>query len=138
MNKLWIPLGLLLLIALPMGCSKGGDDSGSQAGGTAATSSPGAITPEQALETFKQRCSTCHGDNGTGTGPGSATLNPKPRNFHDKTWQASVTDQQIENTIKVGGAAVGKSPAMPAQPDLASKPEVLAGLRNLIRNFGKN
>jgi len=136
MNKLWIPLALLL-VALPLGCSKGGDDSGStqSAGGTPA---PGALTPAQAQEAFNQRCSTCHGTDGTGTGPGSATLNPKPRNFHDKAWQQSVTDQQIENTIKVGGAAVGKSPAMPAHPDLASKPEVITALRDLIRNFGKN
>ncbi len=137
MNKLWIPLALLLLAPLPLGCSKGGDDSGSQGttagGGTTAAS----ITAAQAQETFNQRCSTCHGTDGKGTGPGSATLNPKPRDFTDKTWQGSVTDSQIENTIKVGGAAVGKSPAMPAHPDLASKPEVLAGLRGYIRNFGK-
>ena len=54
------------------------------------------------------------------------------------TAQTTITDQMIESTIKVGGAAVGKSPAMPAHPDLGGKPEELAAIREVVRNFGKN
>ncbi len=71
-----------------------------------------------------------------GNGPGAAQLNPKPRNYTDKAWQKSVTDDQIKNTILLGGAAVGKSPIMPANPDLDGKPEVVDGLVNIVRSFG--
>lgn len=90
-----------------------------------------------AKEVFDSRCGACHGTSGKGDGPGAAALNPKPRNYTDKSWQASVTDEQIKKTILYGGAAVGKSPIMPASPDLDSKPEVLDGLVQIVRNFGK-
>ncbi len=97
----------------------------------------GAIDSAKAKEVFKTRCATCHGDEGRGNGPGAITLNPKPRNYHDKEWQAKVTDDDIRKTITFGGAAVGKSPIMPASPDLESKPEVIDGLVQLVRGFGK-
>jgi len=86
---------------------------------------------------FNERCAACHGVNGDGKGAASAALNPKPRNYHDAAWQASVTDEQIKKVIVYGGAAVGKSPIMPGSPDLDSKPEVVEGLVNIIRQFGK-
>jgi mono/diheme cytochrome c family protein len=95
-----------------------------------------AAAVEDPKEVFKTRCVMCHGENGKGDGPASAALNPKPRNYTDPTWQKSVTDDQIKKTITGGGASVGKSPIMPAQPDLASKPEVLDGLVKIVRAFG--
>jgi hypothetical protein len=47
-----------------------------------------------------------------------------------------VTDEQIKQTILFGGAAVGKSPIMPASPDLESQPAVLDGLIKIVRAFG--
>ena len=86
---------------------------------------------------FKTRCASCHGPEGRGNGPAAANLNPKPRDFHDQTWQASATDEGIEKTITYGGAAVGKSPVMVANPDLQAQPEVVAALRYHIRQLGK-
>jgi mono/diheme cytochrome c family protein len=86
---------------------------------------------------FQQKCVVCHGSVGLGDGPGAAALNPKPRAFADGTWQASVGDEQIENTILMGGPAVGKSPAMPANPDLQSKPAVVKELVKIVRGFKK-
>jgi hypothetical protein len=63
-------------------------------------------------------------------------LTPKPRNYKDAEWQKTVTDDQLKKAILYGGAAVGKSAAMPSQPDLESKPEVLDGLVKIIRSFG--
>ena len=100
---------------------------------------PAPTTPTATAETpqdvFKTRCVMCHGESGKGDGAASAALNPKPRNYTDAEWQKSVTDEQIKKTITGGGAAVGKSPIMPAQPDLANKPEVLDGLVKIIRGF---
>jgi hypothetical protein len=36
-----------------------------------------------------------------------------------------------------GGAAVGRSPAMVGNPDLADKPDVVSALRAMVREFGK-
>jgi mono/diheme cytochrome c family protein len=91
----------------------------------------------EAQEIFASRCTPCHGATGGGDGAASAGLTPPPRNFHDKAWQGAVTDDHIEKIIQYGGAAVGKSPAMPSNPDLMSKPEVVAALREHIRSLGK-
>jgi len=90
----------------------------------------------QGRELFLERCATCHGENGDGQGPGSAGLNPKPRDFRDPAWQQSVSDEHIEQVIAYGGAAVGLSPLMPAQPDLANDPRRLEALRVFIRSLG--
>lgn len=94
-----------------------------------------AAVKQDPKEVFATRCATCHGNSGHGDGPASAALNPKPRNYTDAAWQKSVTDDQIRKTILYGGAAVGKSPIMPASPDLESKPEVLDDLVKLVRSF---
>lgn len=72
-----------------------------------------------------------------GNGPGAENLNPKPRNYTDAKWQASVTDDDLRKTILMGGQAVGKSPMMPGNPQLKDQPEVLDGLVQIIRNFGR-
>lgn len=122
-------LSVSLLIAAAAGCKRPGSGQAEI-----------VITPEaakEAQEIFAARCSTCHGLTGQGDGPGSAALTPKPRNFTDKMWQSNVTDKHIETIIQFGGAAVGKSPTMVANPDLVSKPAVVAALRAHIRSLGK-
>jgi mono/diheme cytochrome c family protein len=94
-----------------------------------------AAAAQEAEEIFSTRCVTCHGPQGAGDGPASAGLTPKPRNFRDGTWQESVSDAHIENIIRYGGAAVGKSAAMPANPDLTGKPAVVAALREHVRSL---
>lgn len=99
----------------------------------AAASSGNAVA--EAEQIFSMRCVTCHGAQGAGDGPGSAALNPKPRDFRDAAWQASVDDEHLNKIIQYGGVAVGKSPAMPGNPDLMSKPEVVAALVAQIRGL---
>ena len=103
----------------------------------AAAAPSGSTAKDEAKKIFTERCVTCHGENGAGDGPASAGLTPPPRNFQDHDWQKSVTDEHIEQILQYGGAAVGKSPAMPANPDLMSKPEVVAALREYVRNLSK-
>lgn len=102
-----------------------------------AASAPTADAKAEALQIFESRCVTCHGPQGAGDGPASAGLTPHPRNFQDPAWQASVSDEHIEQIVQYGGAAVGRSPAMPANPDLMSKPEVVAALRAHVRSLGQ-
>lgn len=95
----------------------------------------GADAVAEARTIFETRCVTCHGPKGAGDGPGSAALDPKPRNFQDAAWQSSVTDDHLEKIILYGGAAVGRSPAMPGNPDLQSKPAVTRALVEYLRNL---
>lgn len=142
-------LSSLLSLALLAGCNKESPAPEANSNPTADTAKTeqkveaktdtAAVTPEvmkEAQEIFSSRCTPCHGPQGKGDGPASAGLTPPPRNFTDKAWQSSVSDEHIEKIIQYGGAAVGKSPAMPPNPDLADKP-VVKGLREHIRSLGK-
>jgi mono/diheme cytochrome c family protein len=120
---------LLTLLLAGAGCQGG---EGGPAGAASAISAPARA---EAQQIFSTRCFACHGADGRGDGPASTGLTPKPANFRDGSWQGAVDDQHIERIIQFGGAAVGKSPAMPSNPDLTSKPEVVAALREHIRGL---
>jgi hypothetical protein len=96
-----------------------------------------ATPAEEAREIFSKRCVVCHGEHGTGDGPGAAALQPKPRSFGDAAWQAATTDERIAKVIVEGGAAVGLSPGMAANPDLAGKPDVVRELTQIVRKWRK-
>ena len=104
---------------------------------TPAAGAVSATARKEAEQIFSTRCFTCHGVSGAGNGPASAGLVPKPRNFMDPQWQKSVTDAHIEQIVLYGGAAVGRSPTMPGNPDLASKPEVVIALREYVRGLAE-
>ena len=98
---------------------------------------PAADPVADAKDIYTNRCTVCHGATGKGDGDGSAALDPKPRDFTSDEWQASVTDEHLQKIIVYGGAGVGKSPTMPANPDLDAKPELVAELVKLIRGLAK-
>jgi mono/diheme cytochrome c family protein len=96
-----------------------------------------AAASAEAKEIYRSRCTLCHGELGKGDGPGAAAFDPRPRDLSGRAWQESVSDAYIEKIIVAGGVAVGKSPMMPANPDLKSKPEVVAALRLVVRGLEK-
>lgn len=135
------------LVLLCVACGKGEDAEDRRAGSERAAGTGENAGSEQmavvaaaaraeAQEIFKNRCAPCHGSNGRGDGPASTALTPRPRDFTDGSWQHEVTDEHIETIIVYGGAAVNKSPAMPSNPDLQSKPGVVEALREQIRGLG--
>jgi len=130
---------MLFALILAAGCSKPKPAPETDESAAAAAEDPHATAPDVAKgkEIFAQRCVPCHGSTGHGDGPASATLNPKPRVFADPSWQKQVSDEYIEKIVKLGGAAVGKSAAMPSNPDL-NDPTVVAGLRTVVRGFNPN
>ncbi len=91
---------------------------------------------DTAINLFRDTCAMCHGVGGKGDGQAAASLNPKPRDYTDPAWQASVTDDDIRKIIIGGGQAVGKSPMMPAQEQLKNRPEVVDALVRIVRGFG--
>ena len=78
---------------------------------------------------FKTTCAVCHGENGTGTGPGAAGLNPAPRNFTThEGWKNGETISGIFSTLEDG---------IPNSPMIAYdflKPEEKFGLAHYIRS----
>jgi hypothetical protein len=51
----------------------------------------------------------------------------------DPNWQRTVTDDQIKTVIRAGGAIIGKSGAMPPNPDLTN--EDLNSLLEYVRHL---
>ena len=130
---------LVLLVALAA-CSKGDTAGAPPAPADAAPMFGGApsvpATPEtEARQIWETGCVTCHGAAGRGDGSMAGRLNPPPRDHSDPAWQDAVTDAQIAEVIVRGGAALGMSPSMPARPDLADQPAVVAALVARIRSF---
>ena len=119
----------LVLAGASMGCGSGGGNPSASMEGIPAAAQAEART------ILTTRCATCHGAQGRGDGMAAASMNPKPRNFHDAEWQGATADGRIETVIVQGGPAIGKSPLMPPNPDLASKPDVVRALRAMVRGF---
>ena len=91
----------------------------------------------EAKKVWETKCITCHGPKGLGDGEAGKELDPKPRNFTMATWQNSTDDARIRKVIVEGGASVGLSDKMTANPELADKPEVVTELLKKIRSFKK-
>lgn len=134
-------LFVLVLIAAcgknnePPAATTGAPNAKQESGPGSRRGAPAVPPAERAQKMFQTVCAMCHGTDGTGRGPASENLNPKPRNYTDPAWQASVTDDDIRKTILLGGQATGKSASMPGNPDLKDKPEVLDELVKIIRGF---
>lgn len=66
-------------------------------------SEPTADLLEKGKTIFVTSCAACHGEAGTGTGPGSIGLNPAPRNFTSgESWKNGRTLSAIYTSIQDG------------------------------------
>jgi cytochrome c553 len=63
---------------------------------------------------YDANCAGCHGTSGKGDGPAAKVLNPKPQDHTDGKTMNALSDKYLFDIIKDGGAAVKKSPVMPA------------------------
>ncbi|MBC7430243.1 MAG: cytochrome c/FTR1 family iron permease [Bacteriovorax sp.] len=66
---------------------------------------------------FGQNCVSCHGQNGFGDGPGGASLEPKPANFHKAERMSEISAFHSYNTIRLGVPGTG----MPAWGNFSDK-----------------
>jgi mono/diheme cytochrome c family protein len=58
---------------------------------------------EKGKTLYSTNCSSCHGPEGKGDGVAGASLNPKPRNFHDLNgWKNGTKFSQIYKTLQEG------------------------------------
>ena len=82
---------------------------------------------------FETRCFVCHGRGGKGDGPSAIGLAEKPQDLTDPSWQRATPDDLIRSVIKGGGAAIGKTGAMPPNPDLTQ--DQVQGLVAFVRSL---
>jgi mono/diheme cytochrome c family protein len=85
---------------------------------------------------FQQYCASCHGAAGKGDGAAAASLNPKPRDLSNKAYAGGLKDDYLIQIVKGGGAAVKKSPLMPAMGNALKEDQikdVVAYLRSLAK-----
>jgi len=80
-----------------------------------------------ASDTYQRACARCHGERGRG---GSVSLDgASPRDFTDAAWQASFSDAQIAETVRMGKGA------MPSFESVLS-PEEIVAVTGVVRSFG--
>ena len=89
----------------------------------------------EAVRLYETRCAACHGPAGRGDGPRVTGLTVVPPDFATAEWQASASEERIDTVLLRGSAAAGLSNACPKNPDLRSRPALLAELRQLLRSF---
>lgn len=109
-NTLKLLFALVFFVVLIQGCNSGPEFSDITV----------EMTPEKieaGKELYMKNCSSCHGKDGSGDGPASATLNPKPRDLSRKSLMMKISDGRMFDVIKQGGAIVD-FPQMPANPHL--------------------
>ena len=121
MKKLYSLLGAVVLVAwLPL----------LSASSASADDASGA----SAKENFQTYCVKCHGEQGKGDGPGSAMLNPKPRDFADCQNMQKRSDAELLKVIGDGGEASGMSADMQPWGGTLSPDEIKA-LVKFVRSF---
>jgi high-affinity iron transporter len=111
--------------------------SESKADAPAAATTSAKVTPamlERGREVYKANCVACHGESGKGDGPGAGVLKPPPRDHTDRAYMSTLTDQQIKDIIRMGGAIKGK-PLMPSHPQLNG--ETLDALAAYVRSLSE-
>lgn len=84
---------------------------------------------------YKFYCAQCHGTDGKGDGPNATKSQPvSPRNHTSAKEMSKLTDQDLINVIKGGGAATSKSTMMPPFGKTLTDDEVVA-LKDYLRKL---
>jgi hypothetical protein len=108
--------------------TEGSGDTGrnpAQVSGSEKAPMPGL--DEVTIAAWKTTCSGCHGQLGRGDGPQGPMT--KARDLSEPTWQASVTDAQIAESITRGRGRM---------PPSGLPPATVEGLTHLVRLFNRD
>jgi mono/diheme cytochrome c family protein len=76
-----------------------------------------AAKPGRGQALYKANCVACHGEKGKGDGPGAGVLKPPPRDHTDAKYMSTLSDKDIGDIIRMGGAIKGM-PQMPSHPQI--------------------
>lgn len=132
-------LAAAAVLMLFAACGAGGSGEATvEAGGEPPAGVVTAAMLEQGRATYIGNCAPCHGTEGRGDGPSAANLDPKPRDHTDSAYMSQISDQEIADTVRFGGAISGK-PQMPSSPHLqgAELDALVAYVRSLSAKPGE-
>jgi len=108
-------------LAAAISCaSEDGPPDAAAVGKAAASTAPAAVTPavlDRGRALYTANCVACHGESGKGDGPGAGVLTPPPRDHTDRAYMSTLSDKEIGDIIRMGGAIKGK-PLMPSNPQI--------------------
>lgn len=92
---------------------------------------------EKGKAIFQERCSSCHGAQGTGDGAIAAGLPPemKPRNLAEGVLKVATDDAKLKELILKGGTPFGLNPLMAPQAGLSDQD--LNSLISFVRSLHK-
>lgn len=89
---------------------------------------------KDAKANYDHYCAQCHGTSGKGDGLNNTKDLPvSPRNHTDPNEMKKLTDQDVYNAIKDGGAATSKSSLMPPWGETLSDAEI----KDLVKHIRK-
>ena len=129
------------ITALPSSCKRSAPESeNAPPPNTFSVESAPTVSAESlaaARTVYASRCAMCHGPAGRGDGPMARALTVRPQDLSDRLWQSNRSNQRLGLVIVSGGPAIGKSPLMPGQPDLAAQPATVDGLVAILRGFAR-
>ena len=131
MKKPVLLLPAVAVLAVATACSSQASAS-KPSPAKAASVSPAVL--EQGKTLYQKNCAGCHGETGKGDGPGAGVFKPPPRDHTDRAYMSTLTDKQMADVIKMGGAMKGK-PLMPSHPQF--KDHELAALVTYVRSLSE-
>jgi mono/diheme cytochrome c family protein len=125
-----------LAVATACASEDGSADAASEpkapAAAASAAAAPAVLDRGRAL--YKANCIACHGESGKGDGPGAGVLKPPPRDHTDQAYMSALSDKDIGDIIRMGGAIKGK-PLMPSNPQING--DDLAALVAYVRSLSQ-
>lgn len=92
------------------------------------TTTPAPVSAET-RRTYQWYCAQCHGVEGKGDGINAKLLTVPPRDHTQAEYLDTRSDQELFDTIKFGGLAMGRAPCMPAWGHTLDDPM----MRSLVR-----
>lgn len=119
-----------------MACTSKTESPGSTAStGAAGTAKSASAGPDRGRVLYKANCVACHGDGGKGDGPGAGVLKPPPRDHTDSAYMSKLSDKEIGDIIRMGGATKGMA-QMPSHPQING--DDLAALVAFVRSLSQH
>lgn len=85
---------------------------------------------------YEYYCALCHGKRGEADGFNSFSLSVQPTKHSSATLMATLSDAQIHQIIREGGAALGRSPQMPPWGGVLTDQEI-SNLTVFIRTLAE-
>ena len=140
MSRYTARFALAAALAVAVGCASeepASKPAGPGAGAASGSSAPAEGTPalvQQGEKLYTANCISCHGESGKGDGPAAAVLKPPPRDHTDRAYMSTLSDKDIADIIKMGGAIRGK-PLMPSHPQF--KEQELNALVAYVRSLSE-